>query len=69
MTLKLLQGIGVFNVNVLFTFLNAYSLVSSNDLQHSHRKSWHLLTSTSSQGNWFGGETGLAGKLRHIQET
>ena len=48
MTLKLLQDIGVFNVNVLFTFLNVYSLDSNNESQHSHRNSWLFLTPTSS---------------------
>ena len=48
LTLKLLPDIGVFNVNVLLTFLNVYSLDSKNDLQHSHRESWHFLTRTSS---------------------
>ena len=44
MTLKLMQNIGVFNVNVLFPFLNVYSLDSNNDLQHLHRESWYFLT-------------------------
>ena len=44
MTLKLLQDIGVLNVNVLFTFLNVYTLDSNNDSQHSHRISWYFLT-------------------------
>ena len=48
MTLKLLQDNRVFNVNVSFIFLNVHSLDSNNELQHSHRKSWHFLTSTSS---------------------
>ena len=48
MTLKLLQDIGVFNVNVLFTFLNVYSLNSNNESQHSHCNSWLFLTPTSS---------------------
>ena len=48
MTLKLLQDIRVFNVNVLFTFLNVYSLDSNNDSQHLHGKSWHFLTPISS---------------------
>ena len=34
MILKLLEDIGVFNVNALFTFLNVCSLNSNNDLQH-----------------------------------
>ena len=41
--LTILQDVGVFNVNVLFTLLNVYSLNSNNDLQHSHCKSWHFL--------------------------
>ena len=48
MILKLLQDIGFFNVNALFTFLNVCSLNSNNDLQHFHRKSWHFLTHISS---------------------
>ena len=47
MALKLLQNIGVSNVNVLVTFLNVYALDSNNDSQHSHRKSWHFLTPSS----------------------
>ena len=47
MTLKLLQDIGVINVNVLFTFLNVYSLVSNNGLQHLHHEYWHFSTATS----------------------
>ena len=47
MTLKLLQNIGVSNVNVLVTFLNVYALDSNNDSQHSHPKSWHFLTPSS----------------------
>ena len=43
MILKLLQDIGVFNVDVLFTFLNIYFLGRNNALQHSHRKSWQFL--------------------------
>ena len=51
MTLKLLQDIEVFNINVLLTFLNVYSLDNNNDSQHSHRKSWRFLTPTSSMLN------------------
>ena len=43
-----MQDIGVFNVNVLFPFLNVCSLDSNNDLQHSHRVYWHFLAPTSS---------------------
>ena len=39
-----MQNIGVFNVNVLFPFLNVYSLDNNNDLQHLHHESWHFLT-------------------------
>ena len=48
MTLKLLQDMGVFNVNVFFTLLNKYSLDINNDSQHSHGEPWHSLTPTSS---------------------
>ena len=48
MTLKLLQYIRVFDVNILFTFLNVNSLDINNNSQHFHRKSWHFLTCTSS---------------------
>ena len=48
MTLKLLQDFGVFNVNVLFTFLNLYSLDINNNSQHLHHKSSHFLAPTSS---------------------
>ena len=41
MTLKILQDIGVFNVSVLFTFLNVYSLDGKSDSQHSPRESRH----------------------------
>ena len=42
-----MQDIGVFNLNVLFTFLNVCSLDSNNDSQHSHRDFWHFQTHTS----------------------
>ena len=51
MILKLMQSIGVFNVNVLFTFFNVCSLDSNNDLEHSHRVSWYFLTHISSMLN------------------
>ena len=48
MTLTLLQDIGAFNVNVLFTFLNVYFLDIDNDSQHSPHKSGYFLKPTSS---------------------
>ena len=43
-----MEDIKVFNLNVLFTFLNVYSLDINNDLQRWHCKSWHFLTPASS---------------------
>ena len=48
MRLKLLQDIGVFNVNVSKTFLSVCSLDSNNNFQHLLRESWHFLRATSS---------------------
>ena len=47
MTLKLLQDMEVFNVDILFTFLNVYSLDSNNDWHHLQLKFQHFLKPTT----------------------
>ena len=47
MTLKLLQDMEVFNVDILFTFLNVYSLDSNNDWHHLQLKCQHFLKPTT----------------------
>ena len=47
MTLKLLQDMELFNVDILFTFLNVYSLDSNNDWHHLQLKFQHFLKPTT----------------------
>ena len=47
-----MQHVGVFNVNIVFTFLNVHCLNRRNDSQHSLYKSWHFLRPTFSLVNF-----------------